>query len=82
MVAAGIRKNCEEGIVFELSLGWMKLGQVEMGTKLAFNRVKEDEIRVINLNPKMAEKKELHKTLKLLRKRKQAEAVGDNSAIT
>ena len=60
----------------------MKFRQMEMGTKLAFNRVKEDEIRVINLNPKMAEKTELHKTLKLLRKRKQAEVVGDNSVIT
>lgn len=38
-------------------------------------------LRVINLNPTMAERKALHETLKLLRKRKQAEAVGDNSEI-
>lgn len=39
-------------------------------------------VRVINLNPKMAEEKELHKTLKLLRKRKPAEAVGDHRVTT
>ena len=39
-------------------------------------------VRVINLNPKMAEEKELHKTLKLLRKKKPAEAVGDHRVTT
>lgn len=39
-------------------------------------------LRVINLNPTMAEGKELHEASKLLRKRKLAEAVvGDNSEI-
>lgn len=36
-------------------------------------------VRVINLNPKMAEEEELHQTLRLLRKRKPAEAAGDGS---
>lgn len=35
---------------------------------------------VINLNPKMAKEKELN--TKLLRKRKQAEAMGDNGKVT
>lgn len=36
-------------------------------------------VRVINLNPKMAEEEELQQTLRLLRKRKPAEAVGEGS---
>lgn len=39
-------------------------------------------VRVINWNPKMAEEKELHKTLKLLRKRTPAKAVGNYSVST
>lgn len=37
--------------------------------------------KVINLNPKMSEEKELQEALNLLKKRKNAEAVGDNSVI-
>lgn len=36
-------------------------------------------VRVINLNPKMAEEEGLQQTLRLLRKRKPAEAVGEGS---
>lgn len=38
--------------------------------------------KVINLNPKMAEEKELEEASNLLKKRTHAEAVGDNSVIT